>query len=180
MGFAISWLAVRGKSKDALLSELKLRDSGEADEVNETPVSGAEFPDGWYVVFLNDYAHPFVEEVSLLRLSAGCQVIACLIEEHVMASLAMLYENGRLVWRMSHQGEEDILNLETHGTLPGNFGGIRSGLMKEQREQGDEPEVDFIFDIPLDLAESICGYRHDQAEYDFGEPEFTALVPAKS
>jgi hypothetical protein len=180
MGFAVSWIAVKGKSKNELLAELRLRDSGEEDEAYDTPISGATLPDGWYVVFLNKYSHPLVEEGSVVKLSANCQVIVCLIEEHVMASLARLYENGLQVWEVSHQGDEDISNLETSGTLPARFAGIRNGLMKQQREEGgDPPEVDFIFDIPLDLAESICGYRHDKAEFDFGEPHFTALVPTK-
>jgi hypothetical protein len=181
MGFAISWLAVKGKSKAEVLAALRLEDTDEIDEANDEPISGDEFPNGWYVLFLNDYDHALIQPASLSALSVGCEVIACRIEEHVMASSATLYANGQRVWSIAHQGDgEDIYDLTVEGTPPKILAGIRSRLTKDQESEGGRAaDVDYIFDIPLDVACAICGYRHDQAEYDWGEPEFTALVAAK-
>ena len=178
MGFAISWMAFKGKSKSDVLAAVQLRDTGESDEANESPISGDEFPNGWYVLFLNDYDHALVKPASLAALSAGCEIIACQIEEHVMASSAVMYANGRRVWAVAHQGDgDDIYDLTVEGTPPQNFAGIRQRLTKEQEgEGGRAADVDYIFDIPLDLACSICGYRHDQSEFDWGEPNFTRLT----
>jgi hypothetical protein len=52
-GYSISW-TVYGRPHEEILSRLGLQDSGESDEANEAPVSGAQLPTGWYVVFLND------------------------------------------------------------------------------------------------------------------------------
>src|SRR5450432_1775921 len=97
MGFAISWLAFR-RAKAQVLAAVQMGDTGEPDEANEAPISGAEFPGGWYILFLNDYDHRLVSSASLSRLSNGCQVIACRIEEHLMVSSAVMYENGQPIW----------------------------------------------------------------------------------
>ena len=79
MGFSISWIAFKGKSKDAVLALLDLTDSGEIDEANEAPTSGATLPNGWYVVFFADY--DFVSPGRLAKFSVGCDLVACQIED---------------------------------------------------------------------------------------------------
>jgi hypothetical protein len=180
MGFAISWLAVKGKNKDQILAELDLRDSGEVDDAYEVPMSGAHLRDGWYMLFLNAYDHPFVQPAFLKDFSARCDVVACQVEEHVMASTAVMHADGQRLWRVHHEGDVRIENLTTEGALPANFAAIRDRLIKQQKDEGgNPPEVDYYFDIPLTLALSICGFKHDEAEFDWGKPSFTKLVPTK-
>jgi hypothetical protein len=38
--------------------------------------------------------------------------------------------------------------------------------------------VDYIWEIPIELANSLCRYRHDQ-HADWGRPEFTILAEGK-
>jgi hypothetical protein len=41
---------------------------------------------------------------------------------------------------------------------------IEARMLKEQDEaqqRSDGIEVDYIFEIPVELAASFCGYRHD-------------------
>jgi hypothetical protein len=38
--------------------------------------------------------------------------------------------------------------------------------------------VDYIFDIPVDLAEAMTGYRHDRVKFTWGEPRFTIVERA--
>jgi len=54
------WIAFQNRSRDEVLALTKLTDSGEPDEANESPVSGATLPNGWYVLFLNNYDHPLI------------------------------------------------------------------------------------------------------------------------
>jgi hypothetical protein len=181
MGFAISWVAIKGKSKDDVLATVELTDTAEQDEANESPISGAELGSGWYVLFLNTYGHKLVEPKSLERLSTGCEVLACMVEEHVMASSAEMYKDGQTVWHVAHQGDgEDIYDLTVAGALPASFQKIRQRLTDAQEHEGRKPpEVDYIFDIPLELAAEICGYKHDQLNDDLPAPGFTKLVAAK-
>lgn len=178
MGFSISWIAVSGKTQANILQSLSLVDTSETDEANESPVSGAQLPGGWYLLFLNDFAHPFIRPPLLQQLSAQCKVLVCQVEEHVMASAACMYENGVKTWSVSHESENGIYHLAKEGSLPTSLDQLHAELKASQdAEGGVDAEVDHIFDVPVALAAAICGYRHDRVELASGEePMFTELV----
>jgi hypothetical protein len=178
MGYSISWIAVRGKPKAALLAELDLQETNEDDEANESPVSGAELPDGWYVLFLNDLVHPYVSVEVLRRLSVGCELVGAQVEEHVMVSASFYYRDGRREWNITHESEKGQDNLETDGVPPPLFAVRRAANVRLQQEKGEEEGVDYIFEVALEVAESICGYRHDRWKFEWGEPRFTRLNAA--
>lgn len=179
MGFSISWIAVSGTPKADILQILSLVDTAESDEANESPVSGAELPGGWYLLFLNDIVHPFTQAPLLQRLSAGGKVLVCQIEEHVMASAAIMYENSVNIWSVTHESENGIYHLAQDGVLPPSLDKIHAEMKASQdAEGGDDADVDYIFDVPVVLAAAICGYRHDRVALVSGEePQFTELVP---
>jgi len=174
LGYSISWIAFQGKGKNHVLPLLALSDSGEIDEANESPASAAALPTGWYVVFFNDYFFPTPER--LAKVSVGCVVVACQVEEHMMASASSLYENGRHVWTVAHEAERGLYDLSIYGDPPARFAELRDKLHKQQMEAGGEnADVDYVFDVPLDLAAELCGYRHDRWKFDWGEPAFSRL-----
>ena len=41
-------------------------------------------------------------------------------------------------------------------------------------------DVDFVFDVPVQLAAELCGYQHDRWKFDWGEPVFSRLEPART
>jgi hypothetical protein len=179
MGFSISWIAVSGKAKDEVLKSLSLADTNEPGEANESPVSGAALPGGWYLLFLNDYAHPYLAAARLAELSRGGQALACQVEEHVMATAAFMYADGVRQWDVTHESAGGLYHLDIEGTPPAQLGEIHARLAAEQdAEGGEEAEVDCMFDVPVELAATICGYRHDRVALASGEePVFTRLVP---
>jgi len=177
MGFSISWIAFSGKPKVDVLSRLSLADTQAPDEANESPASGAELPGGWYVVFLNSFAHAFTRHAELGRLSQGSTVLGCRIEEHVMASAAFLYCNGRRVWEVSHNSQEGRYDISVNGTPPRELPAIHDRLRQSQDEEGGEHAgVDHIFDVPIRLAAALCGYEHDRTQF---AGLFTKLVPVR-
>jgi hypothetical protein len=162
MGFSISWIAINGKSKEQVLDQLGLVKTGISDEANESPISGAELPGGWYLLFMNDIAHAFTEESALRSLSASCTVLLCQVDEHVMASAALAYENGESVWNVLHEAERGGRHLAENGVMPSIYNDIRTKLLSDQDDMDAENEpVDCVWDIPVTLAYNICGYRHD-------------------
>jgi hypothetical protein len=62
MGFSLSWVAVRGKTRAAVHSELGLAPTGAREGVAESPVVSAALPDGWTLV-LADRTERFVESI---------------------------------------------------------------------------------------------------------------------
>jgi hypothetical protein len=177
MGYSISWMAFRGAPMTEVLARLHLLDSGETDEANESPASGAQLPTDWYVVFLNDLSHPFVSPAALCKLSQGCEMVGCQVEEHVMFSASFHYSNGHRDWAITHESEKGVYNLEFQGAAPSFVAQIHADAQAEQEKESEEqPECDYVFDVPLSAAERLCGYRHDRWKFDWGKPRFTKLV----
>lgn len=179
MGFAISWLAVSGKEPQQVLDELGLSRTGEAEEIPESPVSAAQLPNGWFLVFANIFDSPLVAKSVLANLSSGCSVVSCQVEEHVMFSSSTCHINGKIKWHVAHDAQESIYHLSTSGDLPAEFSAIYAALKQEQDSSGGgTSDVDYIHDIPVALAKAVTSFRHDEdIQGDPLEP-FEILAPA--
>jgi hypothetical protein len=175
LGYRISWLARRSE-KDALLAALGLADTGEPDEANEAPFSAAELPTGWTVIWANDeeYAsQPLAERLS----RDGEPAIAVHVNETCMHSTAALFEAGECRWYIHHEGDERIDFVEIEGIPPPETETIVQNLRARQTEEdAGSARVDHLFDIPLEVARAVCGYKHDYWRFDWGEPSFTRAV----
>jgi hypothetical protein len=180
MGFSVAWLAVQGLAKDDVLSRLGLRDTGRVDPTNGTPLSMSMLPAGWIIVFSNDIL--YAEPPRPAKLSEGCRVVACQVEEHVMASGASLYADGRQEWTIRHVSDNGIFDLSVDGRLPAEFLPIRDRAFHRQDQEEEDAKgvlgADFVFDIPIETAAAICGYRHDRGMFPWGVPVFTCLEDA--
>ena len=174
MGFSISWVAFRNLAKAEVLKRSGFRDSGAEDEANEAPFSLAEIPTGWTILFSNDFDYGAPEH--LIELSSSAVVLSCQAEEHIMFSSAYCYANGREAWGVWHDSQRGRYDLSTRGTLPPEFAPIKMRLIAKQadNDRGDG-NVDYIFDVPVELAAELTGYRHDRWQFDWGRPDFTVL-----
>jgi hypothetical protein len=83
------------------------------------------------------------------------------------------------VWWISHEGENGPKGLASDGDLPACFPSIRRELEEAQRaDGGDDADVDHIFDIPLKVAQSLVGFKHDEDCPHLVEKEFVVLSRA--
>ncbi len=182
MGFAISWFAIREENAERFFQSLGLSPTGETEELPDSLISTAKMDTGWRVLWYNEYTCPFLGERDLRRISKDYDVLMCLVEEHVMASSAELWSGGKRKWWLSHQGEEGPKGLDTEGGLPDCFSTIRQEQEQLQAAKGGEKaNVDHIFDIPLNVAESIVGFKHDEDSIHLVDKVFMVLSrPASS
>jgi hypothetical protein len=163
MGYSITWCAVREQAAEQLLSHFGLLATGRIEAVPESRFSTAKLTTGWRLFWSNQYACPVLTK-SLSTVSNGQEVVLCQIEEHVMASSAELWVGGHRRWRVSHEGEDGPKGLDTEGELPECFASIRDEMEGAQRAEGrDGADVDLIFEIPLKMAQSLVGFKHDEA-----------------
>ena len=177
MGFAISWIALKGKEPNETRKELGLSETGEHEEIPESEFSACKLPDEWYLIYINECESPIVSSEIIESLSKDCEVVACVIEEHVMYSRAQYWRNGNKIWQSVHDAQQGMFNLESEGQLPDDFENIKASSFSEQEsEGGEEADVDFIFEIPLLLANNITGFKHDEYITDL---EYTVLTPNK-
>jgi hypothetical protein len=107
------------------------------------------------------------------------ETVYCFVEEHVMVSAASLWRDGKQVWRVTHDGQESADHLSTDGVAPPAFASIRDKYLAVQAAEREE-DVDHIFDIPVELARELTGFRHDQEPLGVsdGEP-FEVLEPIR-
>lgn len=178
MGVSLSWMAVKGASRDSVLNALGLRGTQSFEELPESHLTGVLLPSGWYMVVANRGEYPaFMEDKTLARVSASTEVVTCFVEEHVMCSHASQWRDGRELWSLMHTADTGgIEHLEIKGELPAFFGSIQERLRAKQREAGGKKaEVDYIFDIPVETAQQFTDYRHDRDISGAGEKPFEVL-----
>lgn len=164
MGFAISWLAVKGKSPEAVVQELGLTPTGETTEYGESLFTGRTLSSGWFLLVINQCEHDFVKRESLSSLSTNCDVIACSIEEHVMFCSSELWKNGAQIWCIEHDAQKSIDHISSSGPLPDDYSAIEREFSGEQKKAGGKKaDTDYFFEIPLQTAKSIIGFKHDES-----------------
>jgi hypothetical protein len=174
MGFRVSWFAVRGKDREAILADAGLRGTGAFEEFPEAPFTGVSLPGGWCGVMSRSINDHHMSDAFLTRLSAGCEVLSAHVNETTMDSSAAGWRDGRQVWSVFHNAQQDLHHLEVAGDVPPVFAAIEARL---RREQENDTEVDYVFDIPVELARELTGYRYDRdPESDLEEP-FEILEP---
>jgi len=163
MGFAISWCAVPESAADEFLQRIGLTDSGETEEIPESLIGVASLDTGWRLLWYNEYDCPFLGETQRRELSASYDLLYCLVDEHCMASSSEMWSGGSRKWWISHKGIDGPKGLDSSGDLPANFSEVREEMEAEQlKEGGEQADVDYIFEIPLLVAESITGFKHDE------------------
>jgi hypothetical protein len=176
MGFAISWVAVSGKEPQRVLEELGLSRTGEKEEFPESQFTCAPLPSSWFLVFANSFDSPITSEKTLGSLSTDCKLISCQIEEHVMFSSITCYSNGSQTWRIEHDAQQGIYHLSTIGSPPAQLDEIHAKLKAEQDNAGGTgADVDYIFDVPVAVAQAITSYRHDRDIEQAGPEPFEVL-----
>jgi hypothetical protein len=184
MGFNLAWFAVHGIDPETFLERAGFEDTGEPDEYFEAAHSGGDMPSegkdgGWYVL-VTDKAD-LADAARLAKWSAGGRLIACVILEDQMTSLSMEWRDSKQVWSVYWDGGADHKQLQVEGALPESFEAIREDITALQAEmdrtERDGEGGDVVFELPLDLAEEITGFRHDQIGFDEDIPVFNVLEP---
>ena len=84
-------------------------------------------------------------------------------------------------WSLTHDAQQGRDHLEAQGELPPAFSSILSQSKAKQHDADANVQgVDFIFDVPVELAQSLVGYRHDRDILGLSGKVFSALDAAVS
>jgi len=118
---------------------------------------------GWFMLVGND---PYVAEMvryDFARLSKDTELVMYSAEEHVMYSVAEGWKDGRKAWSAQHRSDKGTTHLRPWGVLPAEYRAIRDDPFKQQEgEDEDEPRVDYIPDVPVELARALTAFRYDR------------------
>jgi hypothetical protein len=193
MGFNMSWICVDGIDQDVLYEALDLAPTGGTPDrydlgTSDVPWAGATLKSRWCAVFAK---YALVMDVTtgtnpprLTRLPAKSRSITCVVLEGPMISYASLWQGGRHIWEIRHDSNQGVGHLEASGDLPAEFAGFRDTAQQKQRahEESRRPGrmgVDYVFDVPLDTAATITGYRHNRRVEDDFFRNLQTLAPAR-
>jgi hypothetical protein len=163
MGVSISWLAVSDMEPEAIHKQLGLLSSREFDGDVKYPFAGRVLPSGWYLVVANRCDSPMVRDEMLSSLSMSARVVAASIEEHVMYCFSTCWLNGRQEWRVQHEAEKGATHLQVSGSPPAELETLHQGALARQICHDESVGVDYVFDVPLELARHLVGFRHDES-----------------
>jgi hypothetical protein len=174
MGFSVAWLAVPKAAKAETLKVIGLRETDMQEEMPESPLLGSDLATGWYLLWFDEVSPAALKPEFLRKISAGTELIACQVEEHVMSSTAAHWVDGTERWFVAHDSQDGLTNLEVIGTPPAILEPIRAKRMALQEGVTD---VDYVFNVPVELAETFVGFRHDRVGDNADVMMFTVLVP---
>jgi hypothetical protein len=89
-----------------------------------------------------------------------------------------MWSDGKRKWWLSHEGENGPKGLSTDGELPESFPAIRKAMEQSQLAAGgDAADVDYIFEIPLKVAQSLVGFKHDEECAHLLDKNFSVMSP---
>jgi hypothetical protein len=163
MGYSLSLLAIQTADPAEALKRLGYMRTGQLCEYAREPLSSCSLPSGWFLIVARGCNNRFLKPTVLEPLSAHYSVVACSVEEHAMFSSAAYWSGGHQVWRAEHDGENGPIHLKTSGTLPAGFAALVEARKEAQEADGGEKAgVDHYFDIPLNAAMEITGFKHDE------------------
>lgn len=164
MGLSISWVASRCLDLTEMLDALGLAASGEPEQLCPVPAPArfAAFElDGWWFVVSED--NRFASRERVVAVSRGGDAVGAYLEEHVMFSGAFGASDGVLVWSAQHHCTYGLEHLDVWGDPPPALEGIHKGLLEELQNNGG---ADYVFDAPIDLAASLCGFNPNTFDRD--------------
>lgn len=157
---SIGWMGVWGKEPAQVIRELGYVEAGRAEDWSSRgEVTAAQWPTGWFLVF------DWFDDKTAVALSAGCQAVLFRGSETSMSIDIVLYADGREVWRVEHDSVRDPDHMDHRGELPPEFPGILASLREQhERAAAEEEEVDYLFNVPVELGALVTGFRHDTRE----------------
>jgi hypothetical protein len=137
--------------------------TGLREEIQESKYTVASTPSGWHLIIADRDGDWLVKPAILQVVSTAAEAIACEVEEHCMVASASGWKNGVEKWSVLHDCESQKNPLIESGVLPSAYLNIKKNLSAKQIDadkQGDS--VDYLFDVPIELAHELTGFRHDQ------------------
>lgn len=94
-----------------------------------------------------------------------------------MYSRAEYWEHGSQTWKIIHDSQTGIYDLQVSGIAPDFFEPLKSEIYaRQQAEGGEDADVDLIFDIPLEVVKRITYFKHDELTPELEDQEYTVLM----
>lgn len=171
MGRSFAWVVVESGDAAAIAAALDVKLTGRRGAQSQYPLSLQRLPDGRTLVLSTNVDEPLFKTKPLGAISRLGRTFSGSMSETVMFSGFAAWSGGRKTWSIEHQGDDNPLHLRSTGKLPKDDVALKDAALRQQREAGEESDVDRVFELALDLAR-----RHARIDpYEIGDGEFEEL-----
>jgi len=183
MGFNLQWLAIKDNDIKHSLKDISLKPTNLFEEFSDSAdfcltkindwnlivdntikyydvLDEREFEDNPVVQTRETIYKQFSEE-KIANLSKNCIVIVCDVSDYLMSSKIASWEDGEKIWEVSHDSQVSPDHLKIEGTPPKELNKIIEEL-RNQQAQDTDGDVDYIYEVPIELGSTLIGYRHDE------------------
>jgi hypothetical protein len=163
MGYRCRWIATRAIERAEVLSQLGMSVSEELNEEVYDPDLYAVDVDGWFVVFADGWDHMNLVDVEKVRkLSQRGEVLFFYTDDSPMCAELTSYVDGRPAWSIVYSGTNGVGTPALTGSVPANANTLLSQLREAQDAEGDDADVDHIYELAAMVGDELVGFRHDQ------------------
>jgi len=167
MGARLTWIAAKGVTV-ARLCELIGLEPAPQEHIRKFRFSGAgriqgvDLKSGFGHIAVAEYRSSILIDC-LSSVSREYDLIYCELYENGGLSMLSKWVAEKEIWKIEHNQQLGQRHLEIFGTPPEEFHVIRDRLFAEQDAEDEGPaEVNFIFDVPIDLATHLTGYSYSR------------------
>lgn len=172
MSGQVAWYAVKGKVRNEVLRALELKETERFLPRPGTSHCGVPLGTGWYLLYLNDPDEPTLETAGQ-KLSAIAPVVACELHPRKKRSACASWKDGQREWSVSYDGRANAGAVQTAGSVPRSFAQVKDEFMARQGSD----HIDYVFEIPLQLARQLTGFKHDEDFEGVLSGSFEVLEP---
>ncbi len=169
MGTNVTFILAEGVTLADLCDLLELKNLGPIPPMNQdVRISGVDLPWGLSLIEVREIDSNILDDACMQAISQKYPVIGGTFADSVNYCRCAKWINGIEVWSVIHDAcSNDRRHLSISGTPPKELEGICKRWFSEldAEDQKDEPEeLDLVFEIPLELVETLTGYNYNHNE----------------
>lgn len=155
-----TWIGAQGASEAEVLDALSLERSPDAAPCRwaDAEYVMRTFPGGWVVVATWDGLE-LDEDVRRVAAANPGLTVGCHGNTIVMVSEVMALDAGKPLWSALHDPDNQQEDLQIAGAPPAV---LQDLLTKARAEQATADEVDFVYDVPIDVAAALTGFHPNE------------------
>ena len=123
-------------------------------------IVGAQSATGIYLIVARGRDHRLLADPVIGPLSTACEVLTCTVQEQENFSAAAAWRNGRRVWSVSYEGDEEGRDVVASGDLPLSFPAIRDRFTAlATAEDSGDALVDPLYEVAIETVHDQIGYK---------------------
>jgi len=170
-------MAARGVALDRVLDLLEWEPTGREEEHLDTGLWAVHRGD-WLIICAAGWEYmELLTEDHAKALSKTAPTLYWWGDDTPMRSGLEEFADGTSRWLVDYRGTHGVSTPTVRGEPPDALEEARAGQQARQDAEGEDADVDHLYEIPHVLGELLTDFRHDDGDLPDGERRFILLRP---